>query len=201
MECTWKGVNFYVVYSTKQHTTFLLTASSNDSDPIKTSPLIKYQNKINRLTPKATTQSAHSFGSVWCLASAEASAVRSALKKEILQVSDAKSSFKTQPFRDVSFRHSLANGYYYKKLFVSANLKWSALILFILVRHTSKLNYRTIVNTVQSDSICRYLLPLQTEINGRGNPLRSPRNTLYPQKSALLRRQWRSLGWYSSLAD
>jgi hypothetical protein len=41
----------------------------------------------------------------------------------------------------------------------------------------------------------------KTEINGRGNPLRWLRNTLYPQQSALLRRQRRSLGRYSSLAD
>jgi hypothetical protein len=34
------------------------------------------------------------------------------------------------------------------------------LTLFILLRHTSKLNYRVIFNTVQCDSICRYLLPL-----------------------------------------
>jgi hypothetical protein len=27
-----------------------------------------------------------------------------------------------------------------------------------LVRHTSKLNYRIIINTIQFDSICRYLL-------------------------------------------
>jgi hypothetical protein len=29
----------------------------------------------------------------------------------------------------------------------------------------------------------------ETEINDRGNPLRCPRNTLYPQKLALLRQQ------------
>jgi hypothetical protein len=29
----------------------------------------------------------------------------------------------------------------------------------------------------------------KTEINDRGNPLRWPRNTLYPQKLALLRQQ------------
>jgi hypothetical protein len=39
------------------------------------------------------------------------------------------------------------------------------LILFILVRHTSKLNYRIIVNTVQCDSICRYLLPLHVSVS------------------------------------
>jgi hypothetical protein len=39
------------------------------------------------------------------------------------------------------------------------------LILFILVRHTRKLNYRIIVNTVQCDSICRYLLPLHVSVS------------------------------------
>jgi hypothetical protein len=40
------------------------------------------------------------------------------------------------------------------------------LTLFILVRHTSKLNYRIIiVNTVQCDSICRYLLPLHVSVS------------------------------------
>jgi hypothetical protein len=35
------------------------------------------------------------------------------------------------------------------------------LTLFILVSHTSKLNYRIIiVNTVQCDTVCRYVLPL-----------------------------------------
>jgi hypothetical protein len=34
------------------------------------------------------------------------------------------------------------------------------LTVFILVRHTTKRNYRIIVNTVHCDSICRYLLPL-----------------------------------------
>jgi hypothetical protein len=37
------------------------------------------------------------------------------------------------------------------------------LILFILVCHTSKLNYRIIVNTVQCDSVYRYLLPYEDD--------------------------------------
>jgi hypothetical protein len=39
---------------------------------------------------------------------------------------------------------------------------------------------------------------LKTEINGRGDPSRWPRDTLYPQKLTLARRP---LGRYSSLAD
>jgi hypothetical protein len=39
------------------------------------------------------------------------------------------------------------------------------LTFFILVRHTSKLNYRIIDNTVQCDSICRYLLPLHVSVS------------------------------------
>jgi hypothetical protein len=42
----------------------------------------------------------------------------------------------------------------------------------------------------------------KTEINGRGNPLRWPRNTLYPQKvSTNFADKWRSLSRYSSLVD
>jgi hypothetical protein len=42
---------------------------------------------------------------------------------------------------------------------------------------------------------------LKTEINGRGDPLRSPRDTLYPQKLALasLTSGGRSVGWYSEV--
>jgi hypothetical protein len=43
----------------------------------------------------------------------------------------------------------------------------NTLILFILVRHTSKLNYRIIVNTVQRDSVCKYLLPLPSSVGIR----------------------------------
>jgi hypothetical protein len=35
------------------------------------------------------------------------------------------------------------------------------LTLFILVRHTSKPNYRIIDNTVQCDSICTYLISVR----------------------------------------
>jgi hypothetical protein len=48
------------------------------------------------------------------------------------------------------------------------HLIWShlkPLILFILVCHTSQLNYRIIVNTVQCDSIGRYLLPLHVLVS------------------------------------
>jgi hypothetical protein len=39
------------------------------------------------------------------------------------------------------------------------------LILFILVLHTSKLNYRIIVNTIQFDWVCRYLLSLHVLVS------------------------------------
>jgi hypothetical protein len=39
----------------------------------------------------------------------------------------------------------------------------------------------------------------ENRINGRGDPLRWPRDTLYPQKNFADKR--RSLGRYSSLAD
>jgi hypothetical protein len=39
------------------------------------------------------------------------------------------------------------------------------LTLFILVRHTSKLNYGIVVNTIHCDSICRYLLPLHVFVS------------------------------------
>jgi hypothetical protein len=44
-------------------------------------------------------------------------------------------------------------------------LDMKTLILLILVSHTSKLNYGIIVNTVQCDSICRYLLPLLVSVS------------------------------------
>jgi hypothetical protein len=40
-----------------------------------------------------------------------------------------------------------------------------SLILFSLVRHTTKLNFRIIVKTVQCDSICWYLLPLHVSVS------------------------------------
>jgi hypothetical protein len=43
---------------------------------------------------------------------------------------------------------------------------------------------------------------LKTEINGRGDPLRWPRNTLYPQKVGTnFANKRRPLGRYSLLAD
>jgi hypothetical protein len=43
---------------------------------------------------------------------------------------------------------------------------------------------------------------LKTEINGRGDPLRWPRDTLYPQKLGTnLADKRRPFGLYSSLAD
>jgi hypothetical protein len=39
------------------------------------------------------------------------------------------------------------------------------LTLFILVHRASKQNYGTIINTVQCDSICRYLLPLDVLVS------------------------------------
>jgi hypothetical protein len=40
-----------------------------------------------------------------------------------------------------------------------------------------------------SQEIVLFLRGYRTEINDRGNPLRWPRDTLYPQKLALLRQQ------------
>jgi hypothetical protein len=39
------------------------------------------------------------------------------------------------------------------------------LMLLLMVRHTSKLNYRTIVNIVQRDSVCRYLFYLYVSVS------------------------------------
>jgi hypothetical protein len=41
----------------------------------------------------------------------------------------------------------------------------SGLILFTLVCHISKLNNRIIVNSVQCDSVCKYLLPLHVSVS------------------------------------
>jgi hypothetical protein len=62
--------------------------------------------------------------------------------------------------------------------------KCSFLTLFILVRHTSKLNYRIIINTVQCDLICRYLLPLYVSVSWSSSEgIRSTWSTL-PQNTA-----------------